>query len=126
MILVVFGIISGIITGLGMGGGTILISLLSVFMNLEQHMVQAINLIFFVPTSIAAIIVNIRQKNIDYKLARIIIIFGIIGAAIGSLIARNISSANLKKYFAIFILIIATHEIYELYKWYRRKRKKAY
>ena len=122
---IIFGTISGIITGLGMGGGTILILLLSLFMGLEQHIAQAINLVFFIPTAIAAILTNLRQKNVDLKLAINISSFGIIGAIIGSIISNDIDSNNLKKYFAIFILIIALHEIYELYREYKIKRKNA-
>lgn len=126
MNIIIYGIIAGIVTGLGMGGGTILILLLSLFEGLDQHVSQATNLIYFIPTSIAAIIVNIKGKNIDYKLARVTIVFGIVGAIIGAVIAKNISSNNLRKYFAIFILIIAIHEIYDLYKEYRNKRKNTY
>jgi len=116
---IIFGIISGIVTGLGMGGGTILILLLSLFMNLEQHIAQATNLVFFVPTALAAIIINIKQKNVDYKLTGIITICGIIGAIIGAMISESISSNNLRKYFAVFIVLIAAYEIYKLYKEYR-------
>lgn len=125
MLGVIFGVISGIVTGLGMGGGTVLILLLSLFMGLEQHIAQATNLVFFIPTSIAAILTNLKQKNVDLKLAINISSFGIIGAIIGSIISNSISSENLKKYFAIFILIIALHEIYELYKEYKNKKKNA-
>ena len=116
---IIFGFISGNFTGLGMGGGTILILLLSLFMQLDQHVAQATNLIFFIPTSIASILTNIQQKNIDFKLAKTILIFGIIGTIIGAIISQKISSNVLKKNFAIFILIIALHEIYEIYKEYK-------
>ena len=122
MVGIIFGIISGIVTGLGMGGGTILILLLSLFMGMEQHIAQATNLVFFIPTSLAAIITNIKQKNVNLKLAITISSFGIIGAIIGSMISNNISSQNLRKYFAIFIILIAIHEIYKLYKEYKRKK----
>lgn len=68
---ILIGIVSGIISGAGMGGGTILIFLLSFVMGVEQHIAQATNLIFFIPTSIVAIIVNLKNKNIDLKLATI-------------------------------------------------------
>ena len=123
MLEIIFGLIAGIFTGMGMGGGAILILLLSLFMNLEQHIAQATNLIFFIPTSIASILTNIKQKNIDFKVASYITIFGIMGTVIGSIISKNISSVNLKKCFAIFILFIAIHEIYELYKEYKFKGK---
>ena len=126
MLPIIFGIIAGIVTGLGMGGGTILILLLSLFMNLDQHIAQWANLVFFIPTSLAAIAINIKQKNVDFKLAVNISIFGILGSIIGVLISEKIPSAHLKKYFAVFILIIAVHEIYKLYKEYRITRKKTY
>lgn len=122
---ILFGIISGIVTGLGMGGGTILILLLTLFNNFEQHIAQATNLVFFIPTSLAAIVTNLKNKNIDIKVTKVVSVFGIIGAIIGSVISNNISSNNLKKYFAIFLLIIAIYEIYRLYKEYKNKRKNA-
>lgn len=125
MIEIIFGVIAGMVTGLGMGGGTILILLLSLFMDLDQHMAQATNLVFFIPTSLAAIFINIKQKNVDGKVAFIISIFGVIGAMIGAIISEKISSNALRKYFAIFILIIAFHEIYQLYKEYKKKKKDA-
>jgi len=125
MLEILIGTISGTITGLGMGGGTILILLLSTFMGLNQHASQATNLIFFVPTSLAAIVTNLRQKNINVKLGVFISSFGIIGAIIGAIISQKIDSGNLRKYFAIFILFIAFNEIYQLYKEYRNNRKKT-
>lgn len=122
---ILFGIISGIVTGLGMGGGTILILLLTLFNNFEQHIAQATNLVFFIPTSLAAIVTNLKNKNVDIKVTKVVSVFGIIGAIIGSTISNNISSSNLKKYFAIFLLIIAIYEIYRLYKEYKNKRKNA-
>ena len=65
MIEILIGMISGIVSGTGMGGGTILIFLLTFMMGIEQHVAQATNLIFFIPTSIVAIIINIKNKNID-------------------------------------------------------------
>ena len=58
---ILIGVISGIVSGTGMGGGTILIFLLTFMMGMEQHMAQATNLIFFIPTSIVAIIVNFKN-----------------------------------------------------------------
>lgn len=45
-------------------------------------MIQGINLVFFIPTSIVAIYMNIKHKTIDYKIATVIIIFGIVGAIV--------------------------------------------
>lgn len=122
---ILYGIIAGIFTGLGMGGGTILILQLSLFMNLEQHIAQATNLIFFIPTAFSAIIVNVKQKNVDKKVALIISMFGILGAIVGATLSKNISSESLKKYYAIFIFLIAVHEIYVIYKGYNTNKNKT-
>ena len=113
---IIIGLISGIVSGTGMGGGTILIFLLTFTCGLEQHIAQATNLIFFIPTSIVAIIINIKNKNIDLKLATIISIFGIVGAIIGANISVRTDVNILRKIFGIFLAIIAIHEIYTIIK----------
>ena len=121
---ILIGIVSGIISGAGMGGGTILIFLLSFVMGVEQHIAQATNLIFFIPTSIVAIIVNLKNKNIDLKLATIISICGVIGAIIGANIAINIDVGLLKRFFGIFLAVVAINEIYSIIKLYKTDSKK--
>lgn len=113
---ILIGIVSGIVSGTGMGGGTILIFLLTFIYGIEQHIAQATNLIFFIPTSIIAIIVNIKNKNIDLKLASMISIFGILGAIIGANLSIHTNVKILRKFFGIFLVIIAIHEIYTIIK----------
>ena len=118
MLETLIGFISGIVSGTGRGGGTILILCLSIFLEINQKTAQATNLIFFIPTSIAAIYINMKKKNINIKLAKQIIFWGIIGTIIGALIAQKINVTVLKKMFGIFLAIIAIHEIYLLIKEY--------
>lgn len=124
MLEILIGAFSGIFSGIGMGGGTILIFLLTTFGKMEQHIAQATNLLYFIPTAISAIIVNYRDKNIDLKLAKEISIFGIIGAVIGAMISVNIDVKKLRKLFGIFLTIIAIHEIYTLFKEYKQYKKR--
>lgn len=120
---IVFGIIAGIVAGMGMGGGTILILLLTLFMQLGQHESQGVNLIFYIPTSIVAIFINLKNKNIDIKLGNQLAIFGFLGAIIGGIISVNMDVKLLKNIFAIFLIIIAFYEIYEIYIKYIKNKK---
>ena len=120
---IIFGFLSGNITSLGRSGGTVLILLLSLIMGVEQHIAQATNLIFFVPTSISSIIINLKNKNVDLNTAIMVSIFGIVGAIIGVNISQNINSIYLKKIFALFILFIAIYELYKFFKGYKREEK---
>ena len=122
MIEILTGFVSGIISGTGMGGGTILILCLSIFLGIDQKIAQATNLIFFIPTSLAAIYINIKQKKINLKIAKTIIIFGIVGATIGAIIAKNMNTRLLRKCFGIFLAFIAIHEIYTIFRMYKNKK----
>lgn len=122
MLNVLFGIVSGIVSGMGIGGGAILITILVCFQNVDQKVAQATNLLFFIPTSIIATIINIKNKRIHFKQAILISIAGCVGAAIGAFIATKINTNILKKAFGIFLILIA---IYELYLWIKKYKKKV-
>lgn len=120
MINIIFGVISGIVSGLGIGGGTVLIFLLISFSGIEQHIAQGVNLIFFIPTSIVSIFINLKNNNIEKRTALIVSIFGIIGAILGAKMAVGIDMKNLRKYFGFFLLIIAFYEIFSLIKFWKK------
>lgn len=122
---ILIGVISGIISGFGMGGGTVLIFLLSFFCGIDQHIAQASNLVFFIPTSIVAIYVNIKNKNVDLKLVAIISICGVIGAIVGAIIAVKTDVSILRKFFGYFLAVVAAHEIYRLIKEYIKYKKET-
>ena len=106
-----------------MGGGTILILLLSIFMNLDQHVAQATNLIFFIPTAITSVVIGIKNKNINVKEALVIVVSGIIGAIISANISSNLNVKILRKMFGAFLLIIAIYEIYSWFNMYIKNKK---
>ena len=118
------GIISGTVSGTGMGGGTILILILSIFMGIDQHVAQATNLIFFVPTSITAIITTIKEKLINWEIGIPVAISGVIGAIFGAKISVNMDVNKLRKYFGIFLILITIYEIYSFIKTHKRDKTK--
>ena len=122
MLEIVIGILSGIISAIGMGGGTILILLLVYTMQIEQHVAQASNLIFFILTAIIAIIINRKQNLLDLKTGLIVGGTGIVGAVIGSIISKNINDNILRKIFGIFLAIIVIYEIFSYIKLYIKKK----
>ena len=120
---ILIGSISGIVAALGMGGGTVLILLLGIFTNMNQHFIQGTNLIFFIPTSIISIYMNIKNQKINYKKSILFIISGIVGAIVGCNLSFKFNNNFMKKYFGCFLLSIAIFEIYSFYKQYRLIKK---
>jgi len=91
------GVVSGIIAGMGMGGGTLLIPILTIFLAVEQHLAQGINLIVFVPMSIVTLIIHCKNKLVDFKVGIPIMIVGIAFSIIGSMISNPIALSTTSK-----------------------------
>lgn len=113
MKLIIIGLLSGVISGMGIGGGSILIPSLVLFNSIPQIQAQGINLVVFIPIAIIALFTHKREGNLDLKYSKKIIIGGIIGAVIGSLIALRINPENLRKYFGFFLLLIGIYEFFK-------------
>ena len=114
--LLIIGFLSGIISGMGIGGGTILIPALSIFLGYNQHISQNFNLIYFIPTAIIALFTHSKNGNIEKKILWKIILFGLIGALIGSIVAINLNADILRKCFGGFLLIMGIYEIFKKQK----------
>lgn len=97
--------------------------MLTTFLKVDQHIAQGANLVFFIPTCITSIIVNIKNKNISYRLAIPIIITGVIGAIIGAKLSVNMPIKQLRRYFGVFLIGVSINEIYSLVKEYRNNKK---
>jgi len=104
--MLISGFVSGIVGGMGMGGGTFLIPILSIFLGFKQKSAQGINLLVFIPMSIFALFIHIKNKLVDFKVGIPIMIVGIAFSIIGSMIANNLSNNKLKIYFGVFLLIV--------------------
>ena len=128
--LVLAGVISGVIGGMGMGGGTLLIPILTIFLSFNQKNAQAINLLAFIPMSIVALIIHIKNKLVDFKVGIPIICVGIVFSVIGSLLADYLRNELLQKIFAVFLLLVglnqAIHAICLMIKKKKKPPKKGY
>lgn len=108
--LFIAGLVSGIVGGMGMGGGTLLIPILTIFLAFQQKSAQAINLLVFIPMSLFALIIHMKNKLVDFKVGIPIVISGIIFSILGSYLASIISNEILQKIFAVFLLIVGINQ----------------
>ncbi|MDO5310692.1 MAG: sulfite exporter TauE/SafE family protein [Clostridia bacterium] len=111
MLSVLIGFFSGIVSGMGIGGGAILIPALIFTSGIDQKLAQGINLVYFLPTAVIALIIHLKNKNVDIPAAAVMGAFGCIGAVLGSLIAMRIGSDLLRRMFGFFLLLIGIREI---------------
>lgn len=104
-LLILVGAISGILGGMGMGGGTLLIPLLTVFFKVPQNIAQSVNLVAFIPMSIIVTIINIKGKMVEKKGLLKMIIPAIFTAILASLLVGKTKNEILQKSYGIFLIV---------------------
>jgi len=111
--LILVGFAAGIISGMGIGGGAILIPALTLIFGFQQQNAQHINLLYFIPTAFLAVRVHTKSGNIEKKGLWPLILWGLVGALPGALIAVKIDAGYLRKGFAVFLLAMGVYEIWK-------------
>ncbi len=106
----VAGVLGGVLGGMGMGGGTLLIPLLSIFYGVSQHTAQAVNLISFIPMAVVALIIHIKNKMVDFSKVIWIIIPGVISCIAGCFIAKELTGDLLARCFGGFLILLAIYQ----------------
>ena len=107
----IISIVSGVFAGMGMGGGTFLIPLLTLIMLVPQNIAQSLNLLVFIPMAIVNIIIYSRQKFIDFKNWWWVSVPACVVSTFGALLASGISDKILKIIFGVFISLIGFLQI---------------
>ncbi len=106
------GAASGLLGSMGMGGGGVLVIVLTVFMGYEQTLAQGINLLFFIPCALVAVIIYSRKKLIEWRTAIPFGLLGCIGSVVGSLISYYTDEKALSVIFGIMLLILGVRELF--------------
>lgn len=113
---ILFGFLAGIFGGLGMGGGTVLIPLLTIFLNFDQKLSQGINLISFLVMALIALIIHTKNGLVSTKGIIFIIISGLAFSALGALLAGVLPSKALRIAFGVFLCLLSVIEVFKVFK----------
>lgn len=105
------GFIAGICASLGIGGGGMLILYLTLFARVQQLEAQGINLLFFIPCALVALFLHAKNGLVDKKAALPAVFAGVLGVALGSLLAPLLGEELLRKAFAILLLFLGCYEL---------------
>ncbi len=107
IMLILASALSGAVGAMGIGGGVVLIPVLTSFFDISQKSAQYINLLYFLPVAVLALAIHARNKRLCYFAALWMCIGGIAGALVGSYLAMVISSKILTKLFGVFLFFTA-------------------
>lgn len=105
ILLILFGFLSGILGGMGMGGGTLLIPLLT-FLDIPQQTIQAINLISFLPMAMVALFFHFKNGLVKSDNILWIVIPALLFAGIGAFLTKYVEGFFLKYSFGGLLLVL--------------------
>ena len=117
------GLGTGVLSAWGVGGGTLLLLCMTLFLGVDQRQAQAINLLFFLPTAAASLIFHVKGKQVQWRAAVPAILAGLVTAAAGAWVASVLEARLLRKVFGAFLLVVG---VLELRKKPKGRRREAY
>ncbi len=101
------GFAGGFLGGMGMGGGTVLIPLLTLFCGVPQHLAQSVNLFSFLPMSAVSLRVHARNGLLDTKDVLWTAIPATALSVLGGLFVQNLSGGALRVGFGFFLCALS-------------------
>ncbi len=106
------GTVLGFLSGLGIGGGSLLVLWLTLVLQMPANTARSINLLFFIPAALCACLFRWNQGSLPLKKLWLPIILGCAAAACFSYFSTRLDTAVLKKLFGILLLVTGVRELF--------------
>ena len=106
------GFAAGVLTGAGIGGGTLLLVYLTNFGGMEQRQAQGINLLYFLLTAPLALYGHLKNGLVDKPLALRAGAAGVAAAALTAWLTAGLDTDLLRRAFGVFTVLVGLREVF--------------
>ncbi len=106
------GAVLGFLSGLGVGGGSLLMLWLTLVLGMEHNAARTINLLFFIPCAVVASFFRWKQGSLNLPKILPAILCGCISAGVFSLLSKRLDIGLIKKLFGYLLLITGVRELF--------------
>jgi uncharacterized membrane protein YfcA len=107
----IVGVATGIISGFGIGGGSLLVLYLTAVKGTAQYTAGGINLLYFIGCAPAALMGHIKNKLVKWRVAIWCALFGVAVAIPTSLCVHNFNNDWLRRLFGMILLYVGIQEL---------------
>lgn len=101
------GFLGGIPAGMGMGGGTVTVPLLTLIGGVPQKIAQSANLLSFLPMSLSSLYVHKQNGLLQPEGVLPVVLGAFFSAAIGAVATALLPSKTLRKAFGVFLIALS-------------------
>lgn len=106
------GLAGGFLGGMGMGGGTVLIPILTVFCGVTQHMAQSVNLLTFLPMAVISLRVHVKNGLLDTKGVIWMAVPATVLSVFGGIFVQQLTGGMLRVGFGVFLCLLSIYQFY--------------
>lgn len=106
------GTATGILSGFGIGGGTLLLIYMTTFAGVPQNLAQGVNLLYFLPAAATTLPAHIKNGYIDGKTVWPAALAGLAGTALAAWLATGLDVELLRRCFGGFLLVVGLRELF--------------
>ena len=112
MVNFIVGAVLGFLSGLGVGGGSLLLLWMTLVLGADPAQARVMNLMFFLPSALIATAFRWKQSKPDWHHILPAAGAGLLGAVIGNLLSPILPHDLLKKAFGVLFLLAGVREIF--------------
>jgi len=105
------GALTGVLSGFGVGGGTLLLVYMTLVAGVDQQLAQGINLLYFLPAGLMALPAHVKNGYIEKAALVSAIGAGLVCAAGAAWVATAVDTGLLRKCFGVFLILIGLWEL---------------
>lgn len=95
---------AGVLSGWGVGGGTLLLLVLTLLLGVEHRVAQTVNMLFFLPAAAMSLFFHRKNGWIDRTVWIRTALPGAAAALVAAMVALSVDVTMLKKPFGLFLL----------------------
>lgn len=106
------GIVLGFLSGLGTGGGSLLVLWLTLVLHMDVSQARIINLMFFLPAALIATVFHWKQGRVPFRKLLLPALAGCIAAAVFGFWGQKMNTESLKKLFGVLLIFIGARELF--------------
>ena len=96
---------TGILSAWGVGGGTLLLLVMTLFLGVDPAAARTVNLLYFLPTAAMGLITHRKNGLLDRPLLTAAVPWGLMAAAAGAWLSTTLDAQFLRRPFGVFLLI---------------------
>jgi len=115
LIALAVGTVTGVLSGMGIGGGTLLVLYLTAVLDTAQTTAAGINLLYFLGCAPSSLILHIKEHRVVWKVVLWTGAAGAVTALITALLAPDPTPDWLRRAFGMLLLFIGLRELWNVF-----------